>query len=109
MDAATLEALKKSIEHWDWNSKAEKPEDVRVGRTYCALCDLFWLYACEGCPVLAKTTRKGCSLTPYETALDEYQVWIDNPEYSGFRRHFKAAAQAELDFLKSLLPEGENE
>lgn len=84
MDPATLVALKGSIAKWE-GIVAGGPEGD------CPLCLMFFRGRpiediCVGCPVMERTGRRMCRGTPY---------WDDtNPKQ----------AQAELDFLKSLLP-----
>jgi hypothetical protein len=94
MDERTLTALKGSIAKWeaivDGTGEDKGPEN-------CPLCGLFnnqvnpWNF-CVGCPVRAATGVKLCENTPY-VAYD------DDPT--------TANAQAELNFLKSLLPADE--
>jgi len=115
MDKETLEALEKSIEKWE-KIVAEKGKDL--GSLNCALCGLFITKdrKCVGCPVYMNTGQRLCRETPY---ID----WLKHHAY----RHFnvllgncplmltpcvvecpecKELAQRELEFLKSLLPEG---
>lgn len=123
MSKRTLDALKKSIEHWRGNVEAENPINIRLGTAYCGLCRLFHgtyrkddrKKTCEGCPVAVRSCAKGCQNTPYDAADDAHDAWgdaVDNgagPEDTAFidaRTKWRAAAQAELDFLISLLPEG---
>lgn len=90
MDAKTFEALKGSIQKWE---RIVEGTGRNYGAVDCPLCELFNRYEhdlCAGCPVSESTGRLGCGGTPYEN----YRV-------TGTTE----AAQAELDFLKSLLPE----
>jgi hypothetical protein len=93
MDAATLEALKGSIAKWEGIVAGTTRDD---GADNCPLCALFNTddydrieNACEGCPVQKSAGIGFCMQTPYYAY-----------------RHLKTteAAQAELDFLRSLLP-----
>lgn len=97
MDARTLEALEGSIRKWEaivnGTGKDEGPHN-------CPLCELFHpgfsnnvsaQVACDGCPIKAKTRRPYCWDTPYGAY---HEGDPDSLE----------AAQAELDFLRSLLP-----
>ena len=111
-----MEALLNSIQKW---------EDVVAGRVAdegflnCALCQLFsdsigCTHKTFGlCPVVEKTTWKGCRETPWLTwyrhgrdhhgdVLDLTGFWVcpDCPEC-------KTLAQEELNFLKNLLPKKE--
>lgn len=92
-------ALLKSIEHWTRLATANRKPNEALGPHDCALCKLFWSNInCDGCPIKEHTGASGCAFTPYgnaEEAADSYG--LDSPE-------FLAAAQVELDFLKSLLP-----
>lgn len=94
MDERTLEALKGSIAHWE--QVVANPGTTPIGPYECPLCHLFNSGAsdgCSGCPVAQFTGKPGCHGTPY----------------NAFRFNRTAeTAQAELDFLKSLLPEGES-
>ena len=96
MDAATLAALRGSIAKWraiaDGTGTDQGPKN-------CPLCQVFLKNDCEGCPVSARTGATGCSDTPYDyytQAADDH----DDPLMAD-------AAEAELAFLVSLLPEGE--
>ena len=100
MDAETLEALKGSIAKWE-AIVAGTMEDEGVDN--CPLCQRFHACfrtlpgeCCQGCPVDAFSGR-GCAKTPY---VDWGQFGVDKVSTDEHR----AAAQAELDFLKSLLP-----
>ncbi len=105
MDERTLTALKKSIEHWRENVRAEEFIQASVRRSDCALCQEFWAKTgiCAGCPV-NEVSGDGCQPTPYEYAAEVYFDWEED---CSFREDFILAAQAELDFLIGLLPEGE--
>lgn len=107
MDAETLTALKKSIQHWRENVEAEDWQEASVDSFDCALCLLFAYpmdSKCAGCPVSDRTGTYGCSETPYYAARKAQDLWAFG---TGSREAFREAAQAELDFLISLLPEGE--
>lgn len=88
MDADTLEALRGSIAKWE-GIVAGTVRDM--GMSNCPLCQKFAYprgNECRGCPVAERTGRSDCRGTPY------YEHDEEKPE----------TAQAELDFLKSLLP-----
>lgn len=90
MPAKTLKALRGSIAKWE-GIVAGTIEDY--GEDNCPLCKLFLKKNCEGCPVYARTHHEGCWETPYRATLE-----ADSKE------EYDRLAQAELDFLKSLLP-----
>ena len=103
MDAKTLEALKKSIKKWN------KKRVVDHGGDNCALCEEFAdNLGCAGCPVSEATNVFGCWETPYMDWARHHER-----EHSAYFPHIthtncqtcKDLQQAELDFLKSLLPE----
>jgi hypothetical protein len=54
-------------------------------------------HACGGCPVYAKTQASGCALTPYDDYLLAEETRNDGGKTD--------AAESELAFLKSLLPD----
>jgi hypothetical protein len=98
MNTKTLKALNDSIAHWERMRDNPNGED-RPGRRQCALCGLFnrnFADGCAGCPVKAKTGEVGCAGTPYEHANAIFGF--------GANRSWRKAAQAEINFLKSLLP-----
>jgi hypothetical protein len=105
MNAKTLKALKGSISKWQSivNGTGEDK-----GPSNCPLCKLFFLSrsmnaeGCSGCPVFSKTGLLECNGTPYKK-------WVLHNAMAPFP--FKATndklrklANAELEFLKSLLP-----
>lgn len=86
MDDKTLEALKGSIKKWE-GIVAGTIENQ--GALNCPLCQLFNTSdECDGCPVKERTGEDFCEGSPY---------------YS-YEQKVQGSAQAELDFLKSLLP-----
>lgn len=115
MDKKTLEALKKCIE------KYEKYVEIAKGAkeviTYynrgkygiiltpsaCPLCDLFFNNNCRRCPIKINTGSIECGKTPY-MPLSKYFLYEKYSNYKTNRR-LKKLLQAEVDFLKSLLPE----
>ena len=105
MDEKTLTALRGSIAKWE-AIIAGTMEDK--GSSNCPLCQLFnsmidenYQLECNGCPVAAKVKASFCSLTPYSDWQDCFGVF--DIRYAATSEQ-KAAAQAELDFLRSLLP-----
>lgn len=91
MPEKTLKALRGSIKKWE-GIVAGTEEDH--GEDNCPLCKLFLRKNCDGCPVFDRTGSEGCYDTPYRETLKA----VSKEEYN---RH----ALAELDFLRSLLPE----
>ena len=106
----TEEALEDSIQHWDENARAEKPEDASIAADDCALCDLFWDYdcddPCDGCPVRNVTARELCHNTPYVEAMHAFEEWRYGAgtaeEFRAAAEDFRAAAAKMRDFLISL-------
>lgn len=98
MDAGTLEALRGSIAKWEGIVAGTRPD---LGVLNCPLCRKFSVPECDGCPVKNATGQVGCHDTPY----DYWAVGMDSAN-SRFAPtpELKVLAQAELDFLKSLLP-----
>lgn len=92
MTKKTLKALRGSIQKWE---KIVEGTGVDQGVYNCPLCQLFYRLDCKGCPVFERTGYPFCDKTPY-------REWEDDctPE-------LKKLAQAEVDFLKSLLPKEE--
>jgi hypothetical protein len=114
MTPEALAALKGSIRHWHENVEAEDYFGTSTDVGACALCKAYWYanesISCEGCPVYARTGQKRCGGTPFFDAEEAQDAWskaqtaIDN---RSARIEWRKAAQAELNFLISLLPEGE--
>ena len=103
MNNETLAALKDSIQHWRDNVTAKTPGKASTYWTDCPLCRMFLDAKCDGCPV----GHRGCMRTPYDDAADALDAWILHDGDLDCRENWRWAAQAELDFLISLLPEGE--
>ena len=99
MDAATKEALTKSIEHWRRLSDGTRMDGEGISQSECALCKRFFSKAtgCASCPVRIKTGAPFCTNSPYDRATEVRKFGLDSEE-------FKAAAKLELEFLESLLP-----
>lgn len=100
MDEATLTALRGSIKKWE---EIVAGTGADFGMDNCALCQMFADDddICAKCPVKEKTGKPGCGGTPYN-------AWSQATVFGGrvTDERTKALAQAELDFLRSLLPEG---
>jgi hypothetical protein len=101
MDARTLEALKASIEKWKRNAKVWSIFNAKIKSKDCPLCRMFVQStgSCVGCPVNGRTGERLCQDTPYLEAFAYYTL--------GDVTAFQAAAQKEVAFLESLLPENE--
>jgi hypothetical protein len=97
MDKKTLTALNGSIKHWKDNVKLAKAGcEININSDNCHLCNSFG-YNCENCPVFIKTRRTICSGTPYHNVADLVTSCITG-------KRLINACEAELKFLKSLLP-----
>ena len=103
---ATKEALAESILHWERNAIAASPGGVKVGSSYCALCNMFVrdpvIEDCQGCPVAEYTGRGGCYGSPYYTARNALIHWRNHPSNTNLEERYRDAARAEVNFLKML-------
>ena len=111
MNDDTLKALQGSIAKWEAivaGTEADK------GYLNCALCKRFGDSCArddgggEKCPVMIETGMDSCTGSPYDAWADAFS-WSDHDDRStkGLKAttpELIALAQAELDFLKSLLP-----
>lgn len=103
MDRSAISAaLADSQRGWRRNVEARSPDDVRCGGTACALCEAFVDMACQGCPVSAKTGKRGCEGTPYFEAVHARDRWRERPGDLVAEEGFRAAATLEAEFLESL-------
>lgn len=107
MDERTREALEASIRHWEENVKAARPGGASCAASECSLCGLFFLpdddsKTCKGCPIFKHTGGIRCSDTPYVLAALGLEEWRELPSNGPAAERFHVAAQAEVDFLKSL-------
>lgn len=109
MDAETLTALRESIAHWGRLASGDFPGE-NIGASRCPLCIAFHqmrttrsgrAVRCTGCPVREFTGAECCGNTPYQDAEVAWDLFGSESD------EFKAAARAELEFLRSLLPEGD--
>ena len=106
MDAIALKALRESIAHWERNVAAETPEEAAIGPDDCACCNQFRSIHggnCAGCPISEATGDGWCIGTPYDAAALALEQW-DRLRTDATRDAWRVAAQAMLDFLRSLLP-----
>lgn len=105
MKKLTLEALNKSIAHWERLAGGNRNPGEGLGVDQCDLCKLFHsedrLITCDGCPVKERTGQVWCVGTPYYHVVDSDSDY-DTPE-------FMEAARLELEFLRSLLPKKEKQ
>ena len=114
MEPEKLKALKESIEKWKRLTNIETMNDINIGPENCALCSLYHIYphedyedkSCISCPVYEKTGYGYCADTPYENVQAILDEWSDD-SWDNYRKQFQQAANDEMEFLKSLLPESE--
>ena len=83
-------ALKRSIAHWE--RMASGADEVPNAES-CALCTLYIKNGCKACPIAQHTGQMRCGGTPYNAA---YYAFLH-------REGFRTAAQAEVNFLRTLL------
>ena len=106
MDDKTKTALLGSIEKWQ---KIVDGTGEDMGTFNCPLCQLFYVQKndCQGCPVSEKTGFVGCAESPYIafSRLDRDSLAEPDKMEPEIQRQRIDAAKAELEFLKSLLPE----
>ena len=114
MDEKTMTALQGSIAKWEAIVNGTGKDN---GVENCPLCKEFnerivweaddWTAdGCFGCPVAHHAKRAGCGNTPY-TAWGNYTWEVLKQQHSVREvkdERSKELAQAELDFLRSLLP-----
>ena len=97
------EALLASIEHWKGNLAAGVHE-AKIHGWDCPLCKATRQGPdsgpdCSKCPVMQKTGKWDCEGSPWYDVAYAY--------YDGNETAFPHAAQREITFLRSLLPENE--
>ena len=97
MPARTLKALKGSVRKWE---KIVAGDMVDKADANCPLCQMFARITCDGCPVKAKSGQDQCWNTPYLTKWKR----VAGLGHTADSPAKKKAAEAELRFLKSLLP-----
>lgn len=104
MDDKTLDALRGSIAKWVAIRDGTGKDD---GVKNCPLCAVFLpnltRTPCNGCPVAERTGRISCCGSPYHA----WDYLSSGPSVK--TEADRALAQAELDFLRSLLPDGASE
>lgn len=119
MKPAAEHALKKSIEHWEKLLAAKTQKDLANegwGAFHCPLCALYHrldknnrFVVCTGCPIYERTNKSACVDSPYEEAADALAEFISpnniRAEVNDYITPFpKEKVQAQVDFLRSLLP-----
>jgi len=96
------------IEHAEANKWDERNAP---GRSGCPLCTEFYppfpAKPCVGCPVSRKTGYDGCYGTPYQEARYAWDQVLASRGDKLDMDNWKARAQEEINFLRSLLPKGE--
>lgn len=98
------DALLCSIKKWEQLASAtdkeleEREEDYSIGEM-CALCEKSGFPNCSSCIIYKKTNKFRCAYTPFQEA--------NNHRSNGDWPAFRQAAQEEVEFLKSLLPDVE--
>ena len=116
MNPGTLKALKASIAHWE---RIVAGEEASAGGSNCALCQHFGDFCfisergaiTEVCPVSLVTGDEDCEGSPYHNFVhqSEKESRAKRINQDGYYRiqgpESLIAAQAELAFLQSLLPE----
>lgn len=107
MDDITKEALEASIKHWEENAEVRSPSSANLGIRSCALCKLFYCRDCAGCPVAQKTNQRLCYGSPHTVASGVKEQWRNAYGNNAANRAelgeaFRAAARAEVEFLKGL-------
>lgn len=106
MTKKTLKALKGSIVKW---KKIVAGKGLDLLTYNCPLCKLFYSNKhCSACPVVDEVGAHWCEKTPHTAWVDHrYDFHPDKKTLRVFKGcpDCKRLAQAELDFLISLLPE----
>lgn len=119
MAPETLAALRASIKHWEQNRDVREPIFAGIQAKDCPLCDVFLdrhrfkaesfvRDYCGACPIAKKTGQPGCEGTPWMATRQALSTWSCNPGNAFYRHRWRVVAQREVDFLISLLPEGES-
>ena len=96
MTPETAKALEDSIAHWKRMHRQPFGREI-PSSDYCALCIMFYYDDCMGCPVNRRTGQTKCEGSPYWNAQT---AWL-----TGDHRKWSKAAEAEIDFLESLIEE----
>lgn len=106
MNRKTLSALEDSITHWE--EMLRDPDASEPDSRNCALCGLFFHHDCRACPVMAESGQRACRGTPYKHTATLHNNAVGNERIGHFdAKQWCWAATAEIEFLKSLLPQSE--
>ena len=102
-----MTSLGLSIAHWERNAAATTFGDIKMGIDHCALCQDYHDDSCEGCPVRERTGQVYCGNSPYIEAVRAHErleelIRANDPEVQRAWEKWRAAAEAEVEFLKSL-------
>lgn len=97
-----LEALRASVEKWRANAQVRHPSDTSISSRSCPLCTLYLDDNCRSCPVF-EVAEPLCQNTPYVNAAGAHLYWARAPHEVSRGDNFRAAAQAEAEFLEELL------
>jgi hypothetical protein len=108
-----LTALLASIAKWEDNTKITHISEAEIWGDTCALCKEATKRNfldedkdfCTSCPVYERTGHVNCKETPWEEIP---AIVGDVKSLSAPLSVFHCAAQDEVDFLKSLLPEDQS-
>jgi hypothetical protein len=105
MDEVTKKALEESIAKWEQNveyAKISEFDKIQISWKDCPLCSLYYNQEdnCVGCPVYNNTGRRRCLNTPYHDVVSYIKTTRTCSAHI-----ITKACQAEVDFLKSLLPQ----
>ncbi len=102
MDKRAATALEASIEHWERMAKFRDVRQFNNESPYSDFCRLCLEFDdCAGCPVENNTGHTHCRNTPWQSAALRQGdlIKVETPrDWKPWRK----AAQAEIDFLKSL-------
>jgi hypothetical protein len=105
LNKAVLKALKGSIRKWERIVAGDGGDE---GAANCPLCREFRFgveFDCVGCPVMAETGLPYCSGTPYTDWMRYHDGLGRMVPLDAVSREEISLAEAELDFLRSLLPQ----
>lgn len=113
MDKEAEELLKASIEIWEVKRDTKYDMPIDISEENCPLCkrynddeDNCFTPVCDKCPVKLRTKKAHCTQTPYSTAVKMLDFYRNDPTELT-KGDWVKASQDEIDFLKSLLSEGE--
>lgn len=113
--------LRASIAHWEELAAVEDRLKATSGpyAKACPLCTTYQyqgLPLCQHCPICLATGYPDCRATPYEEA---YSAWVDwngaatakesADKQASARDRFREHAAAEIEFLRSILKDLEND